>query len=190
MVRLVFGEGDGEVLDAVRHAELFEEHDEFAESFGEPVCVVGRSNCHEQHHVVGEIVESIRLGEDYERQGECCVFRDKTGTIGVVLILQLLGQCAVIVGEIFLDVDEGCAEARVAYDRKAGRRLRFKGSVGCRGSLAAKDVFYTGEKLVEVVECLLFLEVLLVFWELSSLIFSSRRCFWSRARAVSCTRSS
>ena len=104
------------MLDAVGRAEFSEGHDEFAEFFGEPVCVVGRSNCHEQHHVVGEIVESIRLGEDYERQGECCVFRDKGGAVGVVLIAQFGGRSAVIFGEIFLDVGEGCAEASVAYD--------------------------------------------------------------------------
>ena len=41
VVGLVFGEGEGEVLDAVGRAEFSEEHDEFAELFGEPVCVVG-----------------------------------------------------------------------------------------------------------------------------------------------------
>lgn len=71
MVEFIFGEGEGEVLDAVGRAEFSEEHDEFAEFFGEPVCVVGRSDCHEQHHVVGEIVEPIRLCEDGERQVEC-----------------------------------------------------------------------------------------------------------------------
>ena len=60
-------------------------------------------------------------------------------------------------------------------------------SVGSGCSLAAEDVFYTRD---EVVECCHFLEFLLLVLELSSLIFSSRRCFWSRARAVSCTRSS
>lgn len=67
VVEFIFGEGEGEVLDAVGRAEFSEEHDEFAEFFGEPVCVVGRSDCHEQHHVVGEIVEPIRLCEDGER---------------------------------------------------------------------------------------------------------------------------
>lgn len=66
VVKLIFGEGDGEVLDAVGRAEFSEEHDEFAELFGEPVCVVGRCDCHEQHHVVWEVVESIRLCENGE----------------------------------------------------------------------------------------------------------------------------
>lgn len=35
MVGLVFGEGDGEVLDAVRHAEFFEEQDELTQIFNE-----------------------------------------------------------------------------------------------------------------------------------------------------------
>lgn len=47
VVDLILGEGDGEVLDAVGLAEFSNEHDEFAELFGEPVCVVGRSDCHE-----------------------------------------------------------------------------------------------------------------------------------------------
>ena len=52
MVGLFFGEGEGEVLDAVCPTEFFEEHDEFAELFGEPVCIVGRSDSSEYHHVV------------------------------------------------------------------------------------------------------------------------------------------
>lgn len=41
MVRLFFGEGEGEVLDAVCPTEFFEGHDEFAEFIGEPVVIVG-----------------------------------------------------------------------------------------------------------------------------------------------------
>lgn len=86
VVESVLGEGEGEVLDTVGRAEFSEEHDEFAELFGEPICFVGRSDCHEQHHVVGEVVETVRLSEDGERQGKCRVFRDKGGAIGIVLI--------------------------------------------------------------------------------------------------------
>lgn len=39
MVGLVFGEADGEVLDAVRHAEFFEEQDELTQLFNEPVLI-------------------------------------------------------------------------------------------------------------------------------------------------------
>lgn len=39
MVGLVFGETDGEVLDAVGHAEFFEEQDEFTQLFNEPVLI-------------------------------------------------------------------------------------------------------------------------------------------------------
>lgn len=39
MVGLVFGEGDGEVLDAVGHAEFFEEQDELTQFFNEPVLI-------------------------------------------------------------------------------------------------------------------------------------------------------
>ena len=54
----------------------------------------------------------------------------------------------------------------------------------------AEEVFNAGEDLVEVVGYFHFLLDLGFVCELSSLIFSSRRCFWSRARAVSWTRSS
>lgn len=39
MVELVFGEGDGEVLDAVCCAEFFEEHEELTQFFNEPVLI-------------------------------------------------------------------------------------------------------------------------------------------------------
>lgn len=147
VVEFVLGEGEGEVLDAVGRAEFSEEHDEFAEFVGEPVCVVGRSDCHEQHQVDGEIVESIRLCEDYERQGECCVFRDKGGAVGVVLIAELYSRSAIVVGEIFLDVGECRAEARVAYDRKVGRWLRIWRH-GCRrSSLVAENCFLHGREV-------------------------------------------
>ena len=113
---------------------------------------------------------------------------------------------------------EGCADARIAYDRKVGGRLCVGSCGKSRCSLAAEDGFHMGEELVEVVGCVAvsldgfatahralpdmrfkrtrecfafhFLLDLEFVFELSSLIFSSRRCFWSRARAVSCTRSS
>ena len=135
----------------------------------------------------GEMSGSFRLREDYQRHRESCVFRGKIGPVGVLLILQLRGRSAVVVGEIFLDVGECCFQSRVAYDRYVGGRFCACCSVGSGCSLAAEDVFYTRD---EVVECCHFLEFLLLVLELSSLIFSSRRCFWSRARAVSCTRSS
>lgn len=218
MVGLVFGEADGEVLDAVGRAEFFEEQDELTQFFNEPVLIFDRGDCDEHHHVVGEIIEAVRVREDDERGGEYRVFRKEACAVGVVLIAEFGCRCAVVFGEIFLDVGEGRAEDRVAYDREVGRRLRVGNCGRCRHSLAAEDGFYTREELVEVVgcfavsldsfatahramsdmrfkltrECFAFhrLEILLVFWELSSLIFSSRRCFWSRARAVSCTRSS
>ena len=190
MVGLVLGEAEGEVLDVVRRAEFFEKQDELAQFFNEPVLVFSRGDGDEHHHIVGGGVEVVRVCEDDERWCECRVFREEACAVGVILIAEFCCRSIVVFGEIVLDVGEGCAEARVAYDRKVGRRL-CGGSCGCcRCSLAAEDGFHTGEELVEVVECFHFLKFLLVFWELSSLIFSSRRCFWSRARAVSCTRSS
>ena len=206
MVRLVFGEGDGEVLDAVRHAELFEEHDELAQFFNEPVLIFSRGDGDEHYHVVGEIVEAVRVCEDDERGGEYHVFREEACAVGVILIAEFGCRSAVVLGEIFLDVGEGCSEARVAYDRKVGRRLSIWGHCRGRCSLAAEDGFHTGEELVGVVdyvavsldgfatahravpdmrfkltrECFAFhflLDLGFVF-EFSSLIFSSRRCFW------------
>ena len=54
MVGLVFGEADGEVLDAVSYAEFFEEQDELAQFLNEPVLIFGRSDRDEHHHVDGE----------------------------------------------------------------------------------------------------------------------------------------
>lgn len=217
MVELVFGEGDGEVLDAVSCAEFFEEQDELTQFFNEPVLIISRGDGDQHHHVVGEVIEAVRVREDDERWCEYRVFREEACAVGVVLIAELRSRSAVVFGEILFDVGEGCSESRVAYDRKVGGRLRMGNCGRCRHSLAAEDGFHTGEELVEVVgcfavsldgfatahrampdmrfkltrECFAFhrLDLLLVFWELSSFIFSSRRCcFWLRARAVSCTR--
>ena len=66
MVGLVLGEGDGEVLDTVSCAESFEEQDELTQFFNEPVLIFGRGDGDEHHHVVGEIVEAVRVREDDE----------------------------------------------------------------------------------------------------------------------------
>lgn len=66
MVGLVFGEGDGEVLDAVCCAEFFEEHEELTQFFNEPVLIFSRGDGNQRHHVVGEVVEVIRVREDDE----------------------------------------------------------------------------------------------------------------------------
>ena len=120
MVGLVLGEGDGEVLDAVGHAESFEEQDELAQLFNEPVLIFGRGDGDEHHHVVGEVVEAVRVCKDDERGREYHVFREEACTVGVILIAEFCCRSAVILGEILLDVGEGRAESRVAYDRKVG----------------------------------------------------------------------
>ena len=66
MVGLVFGEGDGEVLDAVCCAEFFEEHEELTQFFNEPVLIFSRGDGNQHHHIVGEVVEVIRVREDDE----------------------------------------------------------------------------------------------------------------------------
>lgn len=135
MVGLVFGEGDGEVLDAVGRAEFFEEQDELAQFFNEPVLIFSRGDGNQHHHIVGEVVEVVRVREDDKRGSECYVFREEACAVGIILIAEFVCRSAVVFGEIFLDVGEGCAEAKVAYDRKVGRRLCFKRSIGCGGSL-------------------------------------------------------
>lgn len=67
MVGLVFGEGDGEVLDTVGRAEFFEEQDELTQFFNEPVLIFDRGDGDEHHHVVGEVVEAVRVREDNKR---------------------------------------------------------------------------------------------------------------------------
>ena len=59
MIGLVFGEGDGKVLDAVSCAESFEEQDELTQFFNEPLLIFDRGGGDEYHHVVGEVVDSI-----------------------------------------------------------------------------------------------------------------------------------
>ena len=59
MVGIVFGEGDGEVLDAVCCAEFFEEHEELIQFFKEPVLIFSRGEGDLHHHVVGEGVEVV-----------------------------------------------------------------------------------------------------------------------------------
>lgn len=44
MVELVLGEGDGEVQDAVCHAEFFEKHDELTQFFNESVLISCRGD--------------------------------------------------------------------------------------------------------------------------------------------------
>lgn len=67
MVWLVLGECDGEVLDAVGHAEFFEEQDELTQFFNEPVLIFDRGDGDEHHHAVGEVVEAVRVREDNKR---------------------------------------------------------------------------------------------------------------------------
>ena len=150
MVGLVFGEAEGEVLDAVRHAEFFEKQDELAQFFNEPVLIFDRGDGDEQHHVVGEVVEAVRVRDDDERWCEYRVLREDACAVGVVLIAEFCCPGAVVFGKILLDVGEGCAEATVAYDRKIGRRFGIWCHWLCWCSLAAEDGFHTGEELVEV----------------------------------------
>lgn len=67
MVGLVLGEGNGEMLDAVGRAESFEEQDELTQFFNEPVLIFDRGDGDEHHHVVGEVVEAVRVREDNKR---------------------------------------------------------------------------------------------------------------------------
>lgn len=117
IVRLGLVEGKGEVLDAVLGAELHEEFGELFQLCGEPFYIVGRGDSAEQQHVVGEMGGFACGRQDYERHGKGCIFRGKTGAVGVVLIAELSSLSAVVVGEIFLDAGEGCAETCVANDR-------------------------------------------------------------------------
>lgn len=76
VVALGLVEGEGEMLDAVFGAELHEEVGELSQLGCEPFYIVGRSDTAEQHDVVGEIIEAVRVREDGERGRECRVFRE------------------------------------------------------------------------------------------------------------------
>ena len=130
IVTLGLVEGKGEVLDAVFGAELHEEVGELSQFGGEPFYIVCRGDSAEQQHVVGEFKGSVRRCEYYERYGKGCIFGGKTGSVGVLLILQLCGRCAVVVAEISLDVGECSFQSGIAYDRYVGGRFCACCSVG------------------------------------------------------------
>ena len=131
IVTLGLVEGEGEVLYAVLGAELHEEVGELSQFGAEPFYIVGRGDSAEQQDVVGEMGGSASGRQDYERNGKGCIFRGKIGAVGVVLIAELCSRRAVVVGEIFLNVGEGCFQPRVAYDRDVGGRFCACCSVSC-----------------------------------------------------------
>ena len=104
------------MLDAVLGAELHEEVGELSHFGGEPFYIVGRGDSAEQQHVVGEMGGSASGCQDYERHGKSCIFRGKTGAVGVVFVAEFRGRSAEVVGEIFLDVGDVGFKPRVAYD--------------------------------------------------------------------------
>lgn len=73
VVRLVFGEGESEVLDAVLGADLHEEVGELSQLCGEPFYIVGRGDSAKQQYVVGEMGGSVRGCQDYERYCKRCM---------------------------------------------------------------------------------------------------------------------
>ena len=101
MVGLVFGEADGEVLDAVCRAEFFEERDELTQFFNEPVLIISRGDGDQHHHVVGEIVEAVRVREDDKRGRECRVFGEEACAVGIILIAQFGCWSAVVLARYF-----------------------------------------------------------------------------------------
>lgn len=64
IVALGLVEGKGDMLDAVRHAEFFEEQDELTQFFNEPVLIFSRGDGDEYHHVIGKVVDAVRVRED------------------------------------------------------------------------------------------------------------------------------
>ena len=123
IVTLGLVEGKGEVLDAMFGAELHEEVGELSQFDTEPFYIVCRGDSAEQQHVVGEFKGSVRRCEYYERHGKGRIFGGQTGPVGVLLILQLRGRSAEVVGEIFLDVGECSFQSGIAYDRYVGRAV-------------------------------------------------------------------
>lgn len=130
IVTLGLVEGEGEMLDAVLGAELHEEIGELSHLGGEPFYIVGRGDSIEQQHVVGEMGDSARGRQDYERHGKGCIFRGMTCAVAVDLIPELRGRCAEVVAKIFLDDGEGCFQPSVTYDGEVGGRFCACCSVG------------------------------------------------------------
>ena len=61
---------------------------------------------------------SARGRQDYERHGKGCIFRGKTGAVGVVLIAELCSRSAEVVGKIFLDIGERLLSAEGRLRRR------------------------------------------------------------------------
>lgn len=101
MVGLVLGEAEGEVLDAVDHAESFEEQDELTQFFNEPVLIFGRCGSDEHQHVVRQVVETVGIREDDERWCEYRIFREETCAVGVILIAEFCCRSIVVSARYF-----------------------------------------------------------------------------------------
>lgn len=181
-VIVLFREGDGDVLDAVFDAESLKEDDEVAEVFDVVVISFVSLDVTQEDYVIGEIVHAIGAGQNDNCRGECRVVRSEANAIAVLLVGQSGRLSAEVVGEIVLYIGECISQTLVGVWGLLGCMVYRFFFVAC---LVAEEFFYTGEEFVEVVGYFHFLLDLGFVCELSSLIFSSRRCFWSRARAVS-----
>lgn len=184
-----FGEGDdrgfdGEVFEAVAGAAL---EDEVAEG-EEFIFVLGVAaagyEVGEDDDVIGEVVVAVAVFPDFELDVDVAS-EVAEGCAEAVPI----ADCIIVAGSVVLgDVDAelptaisaalgiaGASSALPSLAREVIKQVFDAVSCDCRGGFVG-------------VGCCHFFE----FWGcvLSSLIFSSRRCFWSRARAVSCTLSS
>ena len=157
----------------------------------------------EPHCVVGEILRAVGLRHDDKCSRECRVVRGVSAEDAVPKLSMRYFSTSARAFRIHWSVVWGLLCHRFNL---------FFFAV----SLVAEESFHVGEELIEVVGCFAvsldgsatayralpdmrfkltreyFVFHRFEFWvcELSSLIFSSRRCFWSRARAVSWTRSS
>lgn len=98
----LFGEGDGEVLDAVGCAEFHQKLDEVAEVFYEVVIAIVCFDIAQEDYVVGEIEHAFGLRQDDKCCGECRVVRGEADAVTVLLIGHRRGFRSEVVVEIFL----------------------------------------------------------------------------------------
>lgn len=75
VVVVLFGEGEGEVLDAVGDPQFFEELDEVAEVLDEVVIAFVGLDVAQEEDVIGEIEHSSGLSQNDYCGGECRVVR-------------------------------------------------------------------------------------------------------------------
>ena len=181
------------MLNAVFDAESLKEDNEVSEVVDEVVIAFVGFDVAQEDYVIRKIEHAFCIGQNNNcgeecRIVKCRIVRGEANAIAVLLVGQSGRLSAEFVGEIFLYFGECISQTLVGGLGLLCRRFNLFFLMVC---LVAKGGFHTREELIEIVGCFHFLldlgfvsfcESGKPISELSSLIFSSRGCFWSRAR--------